>query len=299
MAQHSRTPRRTFQAPIAVTSNGAVSPLAARAPGALLTAAVLALGAVGCGGNSEGAPVDDSLGPIASSGVDAGTEPAGTEFELLDAYEPAADQPGSSAIAKGDTRFVAWATGYVMPFDVGSDVDDGYGDPEQALGPAEGNALEVTSLGNGGSLVLTFARPLRDGPGFDFAVFENSFSDDFLELAFVEVSSDGAHFVRFDCAYLGSEPVSQYGTQRSELIGGLAGKYRAGFGTPFDLAQLQGKAAVRSGDVDLQAITHVKVIDIIGDGSEADSFGHPIYDPTPTVGSGGFDLDAIGVLNRD
>jgi len=33
--------------------------------------------------------------------------------------------------------------------------------------------------------------------GFDFAVFENSFNDSFLELAFVEVSSDGINFVRF------------------------------------------------------------------------------------------------------
>lgn len=292
MAQHSRIPRRTFQAQSAISLSNT------RPRGVLLVATILALGAVACGGSGESDPVDDSVGPTGSNRVDGGTGTPDEEFELRDAYEPAAGQPGSSAIAGDDPRIVAWATGYVTPFELGSDVDEGYGDPEQALGPALGNPLEVTSLGNGGNLVLTFAKPLRDGPGADFAIFENGFSDDFLELAFVEVSSDGEHFVRFDCAYLGSEPVSQYGTQSSELIGGLAGKYRVGFGTPFDLAQLRGKTAVQDGDVDLATITHVKIVDIIGDGSEQDSFGHPIYDPTPTVGSGGFDVDGVGVLNR-
>ncbi|HTM43983.1 MAG TPA: hypothetical protein VL137_03455 [Polyangiaceae bacterium] len=216
----------------------------------------------------------------------------------LSAYEPAAGQPGSTAVAKDDPRIVAWATGYVAPVAFGTDADSQWRDPHNALGPAEGNTNDVTALGNGGVMVLTFDSPIKDGSGFDFAVFENGFSDDFIELAFVEVSSDGQHFVRFDSAYLGEDPVPQYGTQSPELISGLAGKYRVGFGTPFDLATLKGKTAVRQGEVDLQHITQVRIVDIIGDGSELDSFGHPIYDPTPTVGSAGFDLDAIGVLHN-
>jgi hypothetical protein len=39
-------------------------------------------------------------------------------------------------------------------------------------------------------------------PGYDFAIFENGFpfgsGSFYLELAFVEVSSDGKHFVRFN-----------------------------------------------------------------------------------------------------
>jgi len=35
----------------------------------------------------------------------------------------------------------------------------------------------------------------------------------------------------------------------------------------------------------------------VGDGSCTDSFGNVIYDPHPTEGSAGFDLDAVGVLN--
>ncbi len=36
----------------------------------------------------------------------------------------------------------------------------------------------------------------------------------------------------------------------------------------------------------------------MGDGSYLDTWGNIIYDPYPTTGSAGFDLDAIGVLNQ-
>lgn len=218
-------------------------------------------------------------------------------FQLLQAYEPAAGRPGSSAIAADDARFVAWATDFAGTLALGSGVDEGWDDPEQALGPAQGITETVLSIGNGGEVTLTFDAPITDGDGADFAVFENAFDDFFLELAFVEVSSNGEDFQRFDCAYLGEEPIGQYDTHDCELIGGLAGKYRGGFGTPFDLAQLHSKELVEEGQLDLDAITHVRIVDVIGDGSMEDSFGHPIYDPTPTVGSGGFDLDGIGVIN--
>jgi len=78
---------------------------------------------------------------------------------------------------------------------------------------------------------------------------------------------------------------------------GLAGKYRVGFGGPFDLALLRYRPLVQAGHVDLSRITHVRLVDVVGDGATVDSFGHPIYDPYPTVGSGGFDLEAIGVLH--
>ncbi len=50
--------------------------------------------------------------------------------------------------------------------------------------------------------------------------------------------------------------------------------------------------------VDLNHITHVRLVDIIGDGSAFDARGSVIYDPYATVISAGFDLDAIGVLNE-
>ena len=44
-------------------------------------------------------------------------------------------------------------------------------------------------------------------------------------------------------------------------------------------------------------IRWVRVVDVVGDGSCTDSFGNVIYDPYPTIGSGGFDLEAVGVIN--
>jgi hypothetical protein len=118
-----------------------------------------------------------------------------------------------------------------------------------------------------------------------------------LELGFVEVSSNGVDFARFDSAYIGETELGSFGTQPPNLMAGLAGKHRQGFGTPFDLELLRFRSLVQSGAVDLAAITHVRIVDIVGDGLTADSFGHPIYDPTPTSGSGGFDLEAVAVLN--
>ena len=66
----------------------------------------------------------------------------------------------------------------------------------------------------------------------------------------------------------------------------------------FDLADLEGKPEVEDGSVDLEAITHVKIVDVIGDGTQFDSIGDPIYDPYPTTGSAGFDLDAVAVINQ-
>ena len=201
-----------------------------------------------------------------------------------------------NGIDKDDAEIVAWAIGH-SAYTPGSDVDESWKTPDKALGKAEGTSTDIVSLGNGGSIVLTFEKPITDGQGADFAVFENSLSDTFLELAFVEVSSDGSNFVRFDTYYLGVEPVGAFGNHDPALIWGFAGKFKQGLGTKFDLADLANKTEVTEGAVDLDAITHIKIVDIIGDGSEIDTLGNPIYDPYPTTGSAGFDLDAVGVMN--
>ena len=199
------------------------------------------------------------------------------------------------AVAFNDARLTAWATRIVAQ-QKGANLGAAFAEAQNALGPADDSGAQVVSLGEGGSLTLGFAEPLTDHPGPDFAVFENAFDDGFLELAFVEVSSDGVVFVRFDSLSLGRERVASYATLDARALAGLAGKYRKGYGTPFDLARLQNKPDVRSGAVDLGAIRYVRLVDIIGDGRETDSFGAPIYDPTPTRDSAGFDLDAVGVL---
>jgi len=218
-------------------------------------------------------------------------------YEVAPAYEPPAGAPGSTAIPMDDPRILGWAVSWVEPPVYGEGVDAEWRTPGRAMGPAKGTTHGVVALGEGGVITVIVDPPAADGPGPDLAVFENAFSDDFLELAFVEVSSDGLTFERFDSAYLGAEPLGAYGTQPTEQIGGLAGKYRRGFGTPFDLALLRHRPAVLDGHVDLDAIAYVRIVDIVGDGRETDSFGNPIYDPYPTVGSAGFDLDAVAVLN--
>ena len=207
-------------------------------------------------------------------------------------YAPAAGQTGSTAIHMDDASFVAWATGYEN-YIVGSNVDATWQTPDKALGEAVGTSFDIVSLGRGGEITLTFANPIVNGAGDDFAVFENAFSDTALELGYVEVSSNGTDFFRFANDSLTAGPVGAYGTLDPTDITGFGGKYRQGYGTPFDLALLAGNDLL-----DINNIGYVKIVDIVGDGSYLDSSGDVIYDPYPTWGSAGFDLDAVGVINQ-
>jgi len=215
---------------------------------------------------------------------------------LAGPYPPAAGVAGSHAVHMDDPAFLSWAASFT-DYTTGARVDDTWQTPEQALGKAEGNSFDVVSLGAGGSIDLVFDPPIFNGDGWDFAVFENAIADTFRELAYVEVSSDGENFLRFESVSLVPGAVGGFDSIDPTDVDGLAGKYRQGYGTPFDLNNLVEKPEVISGDVDLAAITHVRIVDIVGDGSFSDSTGNPIYDPFPTVGSAGFDLDAVGVSN--
>lgn len=224
-------------------------------------------------------------------------------------FHPAAGQTGSNAIYRDSSCFVSWASGgsilrgYVDINDTtilasGSNKAS-YGSIDLAFGLAEGDGSSVVSLGDNGSATLTFDRFITDGPGYDFAVFENSFTDNYMELAHVEVSSDGSHFVRFPST---SEiPTDQQLTNFSysdcRMVNNLAGKYRAGFGTPFDLSELPDDP-----NLDKSAITHVRIVDVIGAVSgthtSVDANGNTINDPyTTPYASCGFDLDGVGVIN--
>ncbi|WP_372806833.1 hypothetical protein, partial [Pontiella sp.] len=223
----------------------------------------------------------------------------------------------STAIHMDDVRFVGWADDYA-DISFGTNVAAKWKTPAKALGPAEGvTDTGIVCLGSGGEITLTFSRPISDGEGYDFAVFENAMNDVFLELAWVEVSSDGEHFCRFPNFYAADTPVSPFGGHYASDIHGLASKYRHGYGTPFDLAELQEAydryydenpwffsreyAAALTANfpyLDLNGITHVRIIDIVGNGSQNDASGFGIYDPYPTEGSAGLDLDAVGVINQ-
>ena len=215
---------------------------------------------------------------------------------LAGPYPPAAGEEGSHAIHMDEAAFESWAADY-EDYVAGSNVDDMWQTPEKALGHATGSSDDIVCLGRHGRITLIFDPPIEDGEGWDFAVFENSFSDTFLELAYVMVSSNGQDFVLFDNVSLTAEPVTGFGSLDPTDIDGLAGKYRQAYGAPFDLHELAEKDKVISGDVDLSSISYIKIIDIVGDGSCLDTDGHPVYDPYPTFNSAGFDLDAIGVSN--
>ena len=224
-------------------------------------------------------------------------------------YAPPAGEPGTTAIHKDSSVFVSWAKeidvyrGYLdisnKAYEINGNNRASFGEPEYALGPATGDVGNSVSLGDSGYAVVTFDMPIINGPGWDFAIFENGFSDDFLEFAHVEVSSDGENFVRFP-SHSEVQTVTQtngFGLTDTRYIDNLAGKYRVGFGTPFDLEDL-----IDSSGIDLNNITHVKIIDVVGsigpEGTE-DAFGNKINDPFPTpFESGGFDLEAVGVINQ-
>lgn len=217
-------------------------------------------------------------------------------------YAPNAAENGTSAIHKDSSIFNAWATGCT--------IDRGWQNiAKQSLGKTTlGNSLSATekagvngvvSLGDGGSATLTFDIPIANGPGPDFAVFENGFNHTFLELAFVEVSSNGEQFFRFDAISLTdtSTQLDNNASMDPTKLYNLAGKYKSKYGTPFDLEELK-----ENDDLNVDSITHVRIIDVIGSLSNnhanKDAEGRKINDPYPTpFASGGFDLDAVGIIN--
>lgn len=224
-------------------------------------------------------------------------------------FAPAAGQPGSTAIAAADPSFVSWADGFSDlvrgPQDIANPLGPlaSFGSGSLALGPADAvpsDPTPVVSLGDGGRITLSFPQAITDGPGFDFAVFENGFGDEFLELAFVEVSTNGTDFVRFPSVSLTqtSTQVGSFDPMDTTNLDRLAGKYRSGFGTPFDLGDVAGLSPA----VDPDEINYVRLVDVVGTLDPAhrtvDSLDNPINEPYPTAfASGGFDLDAVGVIN--
>ena len=200
-------------------------------------------------------------------------------------FAPAANQEGTTAVPLDDPRITRWVSS-LESYTAGEDVDEMFQDTSHAITPATTNALEVTSLGRGGEIVLEFDPPIVNGPGSDFAVFENAFAHTFLELAFVEVSVDGVSYERFVNSSETTSAVGPFGIVDATNIDGLAGKYIGGYGTPFDLSDLASAPA---------EIRFIRLLDITG-GMSRDSDDRIIFDPFPTQGSAGFDLSGIAVL---
>ena len=238
--------------------------------------------------------------------------------------------------------FRGWATS-VVSYQPAPGVDLlRWDDPGKALGPATGNNFDIVSLGDvnstqidqgvpPGEITLSFGQPIRDCNGYDFVVFENGLvsvcntlggsvaGQMFAELGYVEVSSDGSHFVRFPSVSLTPGLVGMYGTIEISDVYNLAGKHPNAegvcTGTPFDLSEIADDPNVVSGLVDINNINYVRIVDVPGSGDFEDEAvkhiepnswpfwdfyanRHPIYDAWLTFGSGGVDLEAIGVLEE-
>lgn len=222
-------------------------------------------------------------------------------------FAPKPGHPGSTAIRYDSSVFVGWGNEAVLNrgYKQINLPNSGFavaGQADFADGRADG---ETVSLGDGGSVTLRFDPPIVNGPSWDLAVFENGFTirndSDFLELAFVEVSSDGENFYRFP-ALSERDTVTQlgpFGGSKAFTVHNLAGKYIGLYGVPFDLEELKNEPGL-----DVNRITYVRVVDVVGSLTDSlctrDAQGRKINDPFPTLfNQGGFDLDAVGAIHNE
>jgi hypothetical protein len=215
-------------------------------------------------------------------------------------YAPGAGIAGTDAINCDSSAIKAWANKCWVkrgPQQSGNQ-DMGLassGNNSDCLGKADNIAV---SLGDGGEAVVKFSEIVKDISGNDFAVFENSFDGRFLELAYVEVSSDSIRWIRFPSISL-TQTTVQTGTfdiLNPEKIDNLAGKYQALYGTPFDLYDIRD-----SSGIDFNNIRFIRITDVVGSVSDQlarfDSKHNRINDPWPTpFPQSGFDLDAVAIL---
>lgn len=232
----------------------------------------------------------------------------GGTYHLSAQFAPQAGQAGSTAIYKDSSIIIAWGDS--------CHVERGWMNiADTLLGKVSSGAdsfalfaadAQPVSLGDGGTATYYLAQPLFDGPGADFAVFENGFlnpqdsNEAYLELAFVEISSDGIHYQRFQSTCLNNTLNQMPGTgmySDARLIHNLAGKYIARWGVPFDIAELKDSAFINP-----NAIRYVRIRDVVGsiDSNYAcfDGGQRIINDPYPTdFPTGGFDLDALGLIH--
>jgi hypothetical protein len=214
---------------------------------------------------------------------------------------------GCNAIHKSDASIKSWAKSCNLQrgfMDI-ANPSLGYtsvGDSSNALGMAD---AQVVSLGDSGLAIISFSQPLFNGVGADFAIFENGFQNPsnleeaFLELAFIEVSSDGEHFFRFPATSntdISTQIKGAGDYMNARLVNNLGGKFISQYGTPFDLDEMTSIDGL-----DVNNITKIRIVDVIGSVNgrgSIDGKGQIVNDPYPTpFPSGGFDLDAVAAIN--
>ncbi len=197
----------------------------------------------------------------------------------------------------------------VVSYSIG--VSGGYGEnflPGNVLGPprggsvAQSSATQLLSLGNGGRITIEFADYVTDGPGVDFIVFENPLvSGDtvFTETAFVDVSQDGEHFIRFPARFIADGPG---GTGNPDNYINLAGVHPVYANPPTTSAtdpKVAGGDQFDLKDVGLRWIRFVRIVDTGYNSKDTegviidDAGNHFPCAPDKC----GFDLDAVSIVH--
>lgn len=198
-------------------------------------------------------------------------------------------------------------------------VPDDMLDAPVGLGDANGS-LDVYAIGTGGEVVLALDTAAVNGAGTDLIVYENPFLtvlggwDAYIELAAVEVSTNGVDWARFPNDFAG--PIGPYLQGAIQLgadmtwFDGFAGVMPfaanppsvnpldvvSGGGDAFDLADLLNDPLVLAGDVDLNFIQYVKLCDIEA-GIDVDTKGQVIWDcGFPSFANA--DIDAVCSVNN-
>jgi len=152
--------------------------------------------------------------------------------------------------------------------------------PDIVLGPPQGfgsgaGSFDVVSLGSGGIIELELTDIVAiDGPGVDLLVFENAFTN-FVEVGLVAVSDDGLDWREFGC-----DPAN--------FDGGCAGVGPVYSNSENGLSPIDPSVAGGDGfDLFDVGLTRARFVRIRDSGSNR-FYGAP---------SGGFDLDAVAVVN--
>jgi hypothetical protein len=250
----------------------------------VLFASALSLGGAlaACGSDPAAAPTDAGTFSLGDSGGASDVLDSGTTSKA-----DATVYPFDGGVLRAD-RFVT----KVVSFTPGDCAGFGApGLPDVVLGPPVGGGtdqggLDVVSLGNAGTIVLSFEpNAIVDGPGTDFIVFENPFlvsgkaESVTAERGEVSVSDDGVTWTPFTC----TATTYPYGTCAgwhpvfSTPDNGISPVDPSAGGDPFDLAAI-GVTRAR----------YVKIVDVAG----------ITCPPNPNkVNTNGFDLDAIAIVN--
>ncbi|GBL36179.1 hypothetical protein EMGBS15_17740, partial [Filimonas sp.] len=175
-------------------------------------------------------------------------------------FAPQAGLPGSTAMHKDSSAFVDWASNCTVKRGWMNITDTTLGkvtagNPGKAFGKAD---ADIVSLGDAGEAVFFFENPIINGNGYDFAVFENGFLNPldsnlaYLELAKIEVSNDGIIYYPFAavCENDTTAQIAGVGEYMdARKLNNLAGKYVAGYGTPFDLDELSLQSGLDVNDI--------------------------------------------------